>query len=284
MGYFDEMTFSDDALRVACMATSMRRSSLYSARAERESKLGSKKARMFGRSVIQSQSRATTLSAHVGQQVGASKPFSDISETHEAAYTLPQHMKSTTDIAVRASIELSSKPISEGGLGPYFLAEVFRRENVEADLNAAGQNVPVSSNIIERLSVGMRGDPSARCSICLKHLLSEVATLPCLHPFHKDCILPWLHRHNSCPCCRTPVETSPSPRPAWAKMNVQSIMKRGNIDARAHARGVQQWDGMSNFAIRIFANSAQTLAPIANSLSFERKRKQMEPESSHPLL
>ncbi|KAK3010439.1 hypothetical protein RJ639_012200 [Escallonia herrerae] len=43
------------------------------------------------------------------------------------------------------------------------------------------------------------------CSICLASKFSVetvVAKLPCAHMFHRDCILPWLSKSNTCPMCR----------------------------------------------------------------------------------
>jgi E3 ubiquitin-protein ligase DOA10 len=51
-----------------------------------------------------------------------------------------------------------------------------------------------------------------KCSVCLAPNDdldgSEIyLTLPCKHDFHKECILPWLDRTNSCPLCRTEMKT-----------------------------------------------------------------------------
>lgn len=51
----------------------------------------------------------------------------------------------------------------------------------------------------------------ATCSICILEIeensceLSEIAILPCNHPFHYDCIRLWLTNKNDCPLCRHPI-------------------------------------------------------------------------------
>lgn len=50
---------------------------------------------------------------------------------------------------------------------------------------------------------------SKECSVCMETYKIEesVVTIPCLHLFHEDCILPWLNIHNSCPICRLELPT-----------------------------------------------------------------------------
>jgi E3 ubiquitin-protein ligase RNF115/126 len=36
--------------------------------------------------------------------------------------------------------------------------------------------------------------------------------MPCGHPFHYDCLIEWLERHNSCPVCRYAL---PAERPTF---------------------------------------------------------------------
>jgi len=51
---------------------------------------------------------------------------------------------------------------------------------------------------------------SSQCTTCMENfeLNERVASLNCAHIFHKDCIVPWLLRHSTCPICRANVDPS----------------------------------------------------------------------------
>lgn len=52
-------------------------------------------------------------------------------------------------------------------------------------------------------------ESNSDCAVCKDDftLEGEVIRLPCSHPFHSPCILPWLEQHNSCPICRFELPT-----------------------------------------------------------------------------
>lgn len=47
------------------------------------------------------------------------------------------------------------------------------------------------------------------CVVCKEEieLGRDVCVLPCDHGFHWGCILPWLRKRNTCPCCRFELPT-----------------------------------------------------------------------------
>ena len=47
------------------------------------------------------------------------------------------------------------------------------------------------------------------CSVCKEEFQigNEMLDLPCKHYFHKDCLMPWLNQHDSCPVCRFELQT-----------------------------------------------------------------------------
>lgn len=48
---------------------------------------------------------------------------------------------------------------------------------------------------------------AVKCTICIEDFVTGqcAALLPCNHPFHEGCVVPWLKMHNTCPMCRAPV-------------------------------------------------------------------------------
>eukprot|EP01012_Entosiphon_sulcatum_P006213 TRINITY_DN12915_c0_g1_i1.p1 TRINITY_DN12915_c0_g1~~TRINITY_DN12915_c0_g1_i1.p1 ORF type:complete len:169 (+),score=8.20 TRINITY_DN12915_c0_g1_i1:37-507(+) len=85
---------------------------------------------------------------------------------------------------------------------------------------------PVTSQVLKQLVDGelcldvahLQG--SKDCSICLDE--HEVGgrgiVLPCSHVYHKDCLVPWLSQHNTCPMCRLElVAAAPTAAPPAGK-------------------------------------------------------------------
>jgi len=73
---------------------------------------------------------------------------------------------------------------------------------------------PTSSKVLENLPIIEMHqdlkDKLGQCTICCEEFIvgNSVLKLPCEHVFDKDCIMPWLKDHCSCPVCRyeLPVE------------------------------------------------------------------------------
>jgi len=105
----------------------------------------------------------------------------------------------------------------EGGrMGDY----VFNQEALDQVITQimehsnAHRPVPATDEIIEKLprEVLMEGSKTLEqdCAVCKEQFILEtedpdeqiVITLPCNHPFHMPCILPWLKSSGTCPVCR----------------------------------------------------------------------------------
>jgi len=103
-----------------------------------------------------------------------------------------------------------------GRMGDY----VFNQEALDQiitqlmETSNAGRPVPATEEIIENLprEVLEIGSPTLEkdCAVCKDQFKLEtddpdeqvVVTLPCKHPFHEPCILPWLKSSGTCPVCR----------------------------------------------------------------------------------
>ncbi|KAG6420921.1 hypothetical protein SASPL_117466 [Salvia splendens] len=108
--------------------------------------------------------------------------------------------------------------IGGGGanLGDYFIGpglEQLIQQLAENDPNRYG-TPPASKNAVQGLpdihiTAEMLESDSSQCAVCKDtfELNEEAKQMPCKHIYHKDCILPWLELHNSCPVCRYELPT-----------------------------------------------------------------------------
>jgi len=67
-------------------------------------------------------------------------------------------------------------------------------------------------------------DTHDSCSVCKEDfVLNEKATkLPCSHLFHKECIVPWLKQHCTCPLCRKSLPVDANATQGQARTTSQS--------------------------------------------------------------
>ena len=76
--------------------------------------------------------------------------------------------------------------------------------------NMGNMNQGIEPSLLNNLNVTIIKDVSRldkekdHCVICLGNFKNgdEVIYLPCLHVFHKDCLLEWFKGHNFCPICK----------------------------------------------------------------------------------
>ncbi|KAK0208708.1 hypothetical protein DFS33DRAFT_1305126 [Desarmillaria ectypa] len=113
-----------------------------------------------------------------------------------------------------------------GRMGDY----VFNQEALDQIITQlmesnAHHPVPATDQIMGKLprEVLEIGSPTLRkdCAVCKEQFSLEtedpgeqvVVTLPCSHPFHEPCILPWLKSSGTCPVCRHQLVPQPDHHP-----------------------------------------------------------------------
>ncbi|KAG0735954.1 hypothetical protein G6F57_002065 [Rhizopus arrhizus] len=117
---------------------------------------------------------------------------------------------------------------------------------------------PASKRFINALpNVRVLNDDDT-CIICKDNLMQSsnaVTRMPCGHLFDKECIIPWLELHNTCPMCRYQVETEEKvkqeeeeERQVFAtRSNLKRHMENPNIHNIPYIRSRDQkrWKGHS---------------------------------------
>ncbi|CAA0818128.1 E3 ubiquitin-protein ligase RING1-like [Striga hermonthica] len=127
--------------------------------------------------------------------------------------------------------------------GDYFMGpglEQLIQQLVENDPNRYG-TPPASKSAVEGLpdisiTQEMLASDSSQCAVCKDSFeMEEVAKqMPCKHIYHKDCILPWLELHNSCPVCRYELPTDDSD---YENRRVGQNSGNGNNNNSQESRG-----------------------------------------------
>nr|XP_023016091.1 E3 ubiquitin-protein ligase RNF181-like [Leptinotarsa decemlineata] len=130
--------------------------------------------------------------------------------------------------------EMGWTPLSEGQTPNHFLlmARFLRDSSVFDELNVGTTAPPASRSAVEALPTEKITSEGSKCPICLKeHPKGEsVKKLPCGHLYHKDCILPWLSKTNSCPVCRHELPTDDEDYEAWKKEQKRAKEREADIE------------------------------------------------------
>ena len=163
------------------------------------------------------------LSALFGGRPNRSAPFGD-DDAFNPFLFLQNYLQTLRagGANVQFVIENSGEP--SGGirlpanlsLGDYFFGpglEQLIQQLAENDPNRYG-TPPASKSAIEglpdiKITDELLASDSSQCAVCKDtfELGEEAKQMPCKHTYHKDCILPWLELHNSCPVCRYELPT-----------------------------------------------------------------------------
>jgi len=125
------------------------------------------------------------------------------------------------------------------------------------------------------------------CTICQDdiHKGCEAVHMPCKHAFHRECLVPWLEEHNTCPVCRCEVE---SQCPRYNQMNFDKL--KGPLQPTTvsnHENPSQlppSFDGFSSSISGAGSHLRMTIRmPFASPQRFERPESSSSDHLMEPL-
>ncbi|KAF5749862.1 E3 ubiquitin-protein ligase RING1 [Tripterygium wilfordii] len=134
---------------------------------------------------------------------------------------LQNHLQHLRSGGAQIQFVIENNPSDSGfrlpsNIGDYFVGpglEQLIQQLAENDPNRYG-TPPASKSAIDTLPTvkvthEFLNTEMNQCAVCMDEfdLGAEAKQMPCKHLYHKDCILPWLELHNSCPVCRHELPT-----------------------------------------------------------------------------
>lgn len=133
--------------------------------------------------------------------------------------------------------EMGWTPLGEGET-PNHLMQMARLLRDFGMWELLGQNTrlppPASKEALDSLVDGViSSNESKQCPVCLKEFEkgNVVKTLPCRHTFHKECIIPWLEKTNSCPLCRYELPTDDEDYEMCRKEKKRAVEREKDLEA-----------------------------------------------------
>jgi hypothetical protein len=124
-----------------------------------------------------------------------------------AVVVAERHLYDHNDIAAREALRWMQRPPPPPR--PMQLQEQQLSDEYEQLLRLDENNVSRGINRETQRRVLREAplDKAVTCLICQEEMAKgeRVCFLPCDHPYHKECVSPWLERERTCPVCRKEV-------------------------------------------------------------------------------
>ncbi|MCO5564081.1 hypothetical protein L7F22_017737 [Adiantum nelumboides] len=163
------------------------------------------------------------------------------------------------------SYQRTGSPIVIISAGQFEREQGNKLVDIDAILEACKKEVYVPSH----------GSQHVECPICLEKFETndKMLRLPCNHPFHVDCILPWLRSNNDkCPFCRAQITTKKNPSNTLNNVTTRSRTSPNYSTRDMHANYGHMPLHISTFNERnllrgVMNGSNQTYAPPPDSAS-----------------
>ncbi|KAH0591107.1 hypothetical protein H2248_001211 [Termitomyces sp. 'cryptogamus'] len=145
-------------------------------------------------------------------------------------------------------------PAMSGRMGDYVFSQEALDQIITQLMNESNAHrpVPAPEDVVSKLPREKLDPKSATlekdCAVCKEQfkLNTEdpaeqfVITLPCRHPFHEPCILPWLKSSGTCPVCRYALVPQPDHQPSSPSLNSNSRRNRSASSSSSQTSSPRQ--------------------------------------------